>query len=358
MQLTSKLLAALFFLGPALALGQQSPEPAPAPVRRDLRIRMDLGGTEPGTSKQAFEGVVAYRGVQPWELQAGYTYSDNIAYTSNRGYLTAYRFYDDGMSYVKADATLRKYDYPIDPSIKAPNPDSNSYDWVPRGELEVSHRLSDMFRVGLQYQLFPANFFHDTSSWAVNNKVSGSFEVRPVQQVTLGVRAAVLRDPDPNKTLIKGRPTPTSPGPAPGQVNPCDAPVVCATSTSVVYRTTSLFGGFGAIDLGRVAAKLEYLPNRDLDNSYDWSLLSTLELRFTDKISLRLEEVHDTYSTVSNFSGRTANIYMAAAGYRWSDALALRAGYRFVDVPDPANPSPARRRDGVAIVGFELRPGY
>ncbi len=327
MQLSSKLLVALSFLGPAAALGQQSPEPAPAPVRRDLRIRMDLGGTEPGTSKQAFEGVVAYRGVQPWELQAGYTYSDNVAYTSNRGYLTAYRFYDDGMSYVKADATLRKYDYPSGAS--SPVPDSNSYLWVPRGELEISHRFSSVVRGGLQYQLFPANFFHDTSSWTVNNKLSAEVELRPVSFFSLGGRAALLRDPDPTLTIVQ------------------------QGATHVVYRTTSLVGGWAAVEIDRVGLKVEYLPNRDLDNSYAWSLLSTLDVRITDKLGVRLQQVHDTYSSLasdSRFHGRTADIAMGEVGYAMSDALRLRAGYRYVDVPD--------RWNGVAIVGFELRPGY
>jgi hypothetical protein len=324
MQLSSRLLVALFFLGPAVALGQQTPEPTPAPVRRDLRIRMDLGGTEPGTSKQAFEGVLAYRGIQPWEFQAGYTYSDNVAYTSNRGYLTAYRFYDDGMSYVKADATLRKYDYPS--GATSPVPDSNSYLWVPRAELEVSHRFTSIVRGGLQYQLFPANFFHDTSSWTVNNKLSAEVELRPVSFVSLGGRAALLRDPDPNRTVV-----------GPGVTN-------------VAYRTTSLLGGWAGVEVGRVGVKVEYLPNRDLDNSYAWSLLSTLDVRVTEKLGVRLQQVHDSYASVSRFRGQTADIAMGEVGYALSDALRLRAGYRYVDVPD--------RWDGVAIVGFELRPGY
>ncbi|HEY6101377.1 MAG TPA: hypothetical protein VIW03_18205 [Anaeromyxobacter sp.] len=299
---------------------------APAPVRRDLRVRLDLGGTEPGTSKQAFEGVVSYRGLQPYELQAGYSYSDQVVYTSNRGFLTVYRFYDDGLSYLKADATLRKYDYPNAPGSVAPNPDSNAYQWVPRGELELSHRFGPVVRGALQYQLFPANFFHDTSSWAVNNKLSAEVELQPVPLLDFGIRAAALRDPDPNRTVV-----------APG-------------ATRVVYRTTSLVGGWAALVTERVGVKLEYLPNRDLDNSYDWSLLSTLDVRITDKLDVRLQEVHDAYSSVSNFPNRTAEIVMGAAGYQVGDALRLRAGYRYVDAPT--------RTGGTIIVGLELRPGF
>jgi hypothetical protein len=349
MQLSSRLLVVLFVLVPPLARGQAAPEPAsPAPGRKDLRVRLDLGGTEPGTSKQGFEGVVSYRGAAPYEVQAGYTYTDQVFYQSNRGFLTVYRFYDDELSYVKADATLRKYDYPIDPNIRAPNPDSNSYEWVPRGELEWSHRLAEAWRGELQYQIFPANFFWDKTSWAVNNKLSAALAFRATPQLTLAARAAVLRDPDPKQTLIRDRPIPGSPPPANPGDPVCAAPAVCATRTSVVYRTTSLVGGSAALDLGRVGVKAEYLPNRDLDNSYSWSLLSTLDLRLTDAFEVRLQEVHDAYSSLSNFPGRTAEIVMGVAGYKVSEAFRLRAGYKYVDAPT--------RTGGTVLVGLELRP--
>ncbi len=331
MQLSSMLLVGtLSFLSalPAVAAAQAAPEPL-APVRRDLAVRLDLGGTEPGTSRQAFEGMVAYRGVKDYELQAGYTYSDQVYFTSNRGYLTAYRFYGDGMSYVKGDASLRKYDYPSAPGALAPNPDANSYQWVPRGELEISHLLSRAWRVGAQYQLFPANFFHDPTSWTVNHKLSAGVEYRPVNEVILAGRAAVLRDPDPNATFI--------------HETPGDPP------TRVVYRETALIGGSAAVELRRVGLKVEYLPNRDLDNSYAWSILSTLDLRFTDRLDMRLQQVHDSYSTVSRFAGKTADIAMGVVGYTVNDALRLRAGYRYVDVPD--------RWGGTVIAGMEYRPG-
>lgn len=344
MQLSSKLL-----VGPILSLSLALPPPAlaqrpGAPERRDLSIRLDLGGTEPGTSKQAFEGVAAYRGVKDYDLQAGYTYTDQVYYTSNRGFVSAYRFYADGMSYVKADATLRKYDYPVDPAIRAPNPDSNSYAWVPRGELEISHRFTPRWRAGAQYQIFPASFFWDKSSWTVNNKFSADVEFRPVSQLRLGARAALLRDPDPDKTAVLGRPLPNAPA-----GTTCTPPGPdCAARTTVAYRTTSLVGGWAAAEIDRVGVKLEYLPNRDLDNSYDWSLLTTLDVRVTNTVDVRLQQVHDAYASVSNFPGKTGNILMVAAGYQASDALRLRAGFRYVDTPN--------RTGGTVIVGLELRP--
>lgn len=336
MRLTMGFVLGSLLLSPSTSRAQAS-------AWRDLGVRADLGGTEPGTSRQAFEGVVRYVGIERLELQAGYSYTDQVFYTSNRGFLTAYRFYGGGDSYVKADATLRKYDYPSDPSIQAPNPDSSSYEWVPRGELELSHRFTSLLRAGVQYQLFPANFFWDTSSWTVNHKLAGEVELQPLAQLRVGARAAILRDPDPGRTAILGRPDPNRPPPAPTLPRPD------ALATNVVYRTTSLVGGWAAIDLERIGVRLEYLPNRDLDNSYAWSLLSTLDLRLLPWLDLRLQEVHDAYASVSSFPGRTAEIAMGTARFVVSETLRFRAGYRYVDAPS--------RAGGTVIAGVELRAG-
>lgn len=303
--------------------------------RRGLTLRADLGGTEPGTSRQAFEGVVRYGGLDHLELQGGYAYSDQVYFQSNRGFVTAYRFYGSPGSYVKGDLTLRKYDYPINPSVLRPTPDSNAYDWVPRGEVELLHSFGGPLRMGLAYQLYPANFFYDTSAWSVNQKLSAELEVRPAEPLRLRLIGALLRDPDPRRTEILGRTSPVS-----GAI---------AAQTNVVYRTTSLLGGAAALALGRATLELEYLPNRDLDNGYAWSLLSTLDLRVAPWLDVRLQEVHDAYSSVSNYPGRTAEIYMAAGVFKLSDAARLRGGFRYVDAPT--------RRGGTALVGFEWRTG-
>ena len=337
MRLTNVWLMTWLLLAPALAAGQEAAQPLPDAdaLRRSLTLRADLGGTEPGTSKQAFEGVLRYGGFDRLELQAGYSYTDQVYFQSNRGFLTAYRFYGDGGSYVKGDFTLRKYDYPVDPTIRRPAPDSNSYDWVPRGELELQHVFADPLRIGVAYQLFPANFFYDSTTWTVNQKVSGQLEVRPLPPVRLKVIGAVLRDPDPRRTEIAGRTSPVT-----GAV---------ASQTNVVYRSTSLLGGAAALALDRVALEAQYLPNRDLDNGYAWSLLSTLDLHATPWLDVRLQEVHDEYSSVSNYPGKTAEIYMGAAVFKLSEALRLRGGFRYVDAPT--------RRGGTAIAGFEWRTG-
>jgi hypothetical protein len=328
---------------PAAAAAQAALDRTPdVPVRtpRPFSLRADYGGTEPGTSKRAFEAVASGRPADEWQVDAGGTWSDQVFYESTRGYLTGYRFFNDGLSYGKADASLRRYTYPTDPAVQRPNPDSNSYEWVQRGELEASHPFTPWLRGTAQYQLFRASFFHDGSSWAVNHKVSGELEVRPLPRLRVAARAAALRDPDPNHTVIRGRPVPGT-------------TTVIAGATHVAYRWSSLVGGWAAVDLDRVAAKVEVLPNRDLDNSYAWSILTTVDLRLTRAADLRLQHVHDEYSTVSTFRGRTAEIFMAAAGYAVTDGLRLRGGYRWFDTP--AYNGPGRKTDGSAILGVEWR---
>jgi tetratricopeptide (TPR) repeat protein len=71
-------------------------------LSRGLTARAWLGGTEPGTSKQAVEGQLRYAGFDRLELQAGAGWSDNIFYESAKGYATAYFFHAPG-SYLKGD---------------------------------------------------------------------------------------------------------------------------------------------------------------------------------------------------------------------------------------------------------------
>jgi hypothetical protein len=350
MLLIRSFLAAAILAGSLVAAAQEAgvvPAPdLPPRAPRPFSLRADYGGTEPGTSKQAFEGVATVRPSDDWQVDAGGTWSDLGFYSSARGHLGGYRFLNDGLSYLKAAASLRKYQYPTDPTLMRPNPDANAYGWVQRGELEGSHPLTDWLRATAQYQVFRASFFHDGSSWAVNHKVSGELELRVLPQLRVAARAAALRDPDPNGFQMRGRLIP-------GTGGTTGVPAAYYAGTRFAYRWSSLVGGWAQLDLARVSGRVEYLPNRDLDNSYAWSLLSTLDLRLTARADLRLQHVYDRYSSLSSFRGRTAEIYMAAAGYALTDSLRVRGGYRHVDTPSYTGPG--RSAYGSLILGMEWR---
>jgi tetratricopeptide (TPR) repeat protein len=318
---------------------------------RGLSVRAWLGGTEPGTSKQAAEGQLRYAGFDRLELQAGGGWTDAIFYESAKGYATAYYFYAPG-SYLKGDLSVRRYVYS---GANRPTPDSNAYDLVPRVEVEVSHRFGRMVRAGLAYQLFAPDFFYDQQTRIVNHKIAAEVELRLGQGFSTTAMAAVLVDPDPKKTTIKGRPLPTAPA---GTVCPS---ADCATATSVTTRTELLVGGGVAYRVEHFSASVRYLPNRDLDSGYAWSVLSGLELRPLERLSFDLQWILDRYSSVSGptFAGKDGNIYWARARYELAPALALGGGFKYVKNPSPASTSPTAgaRSDATLLLDVEWRTG-
>src|SRR5207244_8835025 len=240
-------------------------------MSRGLRLDARMGGTEPGTSKQAYEGELTYGGFNRLELHAGGGWTDNIFYDSVKGYANAYWFYSQD-SYLRGDFTLRHYNYT---GANRPTPDSNAYDVVPRVSLEGSHWISPRIRAGLEYQLFAPDFFYDHSTRIVNHKVTGEVEARLGGGFTAGITAAVLRDPDPAQTLILGRPVPGAPA---GTVCPAAGQPDCASATSVAFRNELLLGGSLSYEADAWGVGVKYIPNRDLDSGFDWSIISRLDV--------------------------------------------------------------------------------
>ncbi len=322
---------------------------------RGLAVRAWLGGTEPGTSKQAVEGQLRYAGLDRLELQAGAGWSDSIFYESAKGYATAYFFHAPG-SYLKGDLSLRRYAYS---GADRPTPDSNAYDLVPRIEVEVSHRFGRTVRAGLAYQLFTPNFFYDPQTYVVNHKATADVEVLLGHGFAISAVAAVLFDPDPDQTAIKGRPLPGAPA---GTVCTPGAPSPdCAAATDVVMRRELLVGGGVAWESDLLTASVRVIPNRDLDASYAWSVLSALELRPQERLALDLQWIFDRYSSASGptFAGKDGNVFWARARYGITPALALGGGFKYVANPGPESTSPTAgpRSDATLLLDVEWRTG-
>jgi tetratricopeptide (TPR) repeat protein len=320
-------------------------------VSRGLRLDARMGGTEPGTSKNAFEGELVYGRLNRFELHAGGGWTDNIFYDSLKGYASAYWFYSPE-SYLKGDFTLRRYNYT---GANRPTPDSNAYDTVPRGTLEVSHWFGQRVRGGLEYQLFAPDFFYDRSTRFLNHKVTGEIEARLGGGFTAGVTASLLRDPDPATTLILGRPVPGAPAgtvcTGPGQPN-------CATASSVAFRNEFLLGGSLSYDTDFWGAGVKYIPNRDLDSGFDWSIISSLDLRPLDKLSFNFQWVYDRYSTSSGpaFAGQSGNIWWATVRYQLTRPLAVGGGVKWVSNPSPADVNTtSTRNDPTILLNVEYR---
>lgn len=322
---------------------------------RGLAARAWLGGTEPGTSRQAVEGQLRYTGFDRLELQAGAGWSDNIFFESAKGYATAYFFYAAG-SYVKGDLSLRRYAYS---GANRPTPDSNAYDLVPRVELEVSHRFGRAVRAGLAYQLFTPNFFYDPQTWILNHKLTAEVELELGLGFSISGTGALLVDPDAARTSIKGRPVPGAP---PGTTcTPGVAAPDCASATTVLTRRELLLGGGVAWSGERVSTSLRVIPNRDLDASYAWSLLAGLQVRPVERLSLDLQWILDRYATASGptFAGKEGNIVWLHAGYQVAPALLVGGGFKYVANPSPASTSPTAGARSIAtlLLDVEWRTG-
>ena len=320
-------------------------------LSRGLRFDARMGGNEPGTSKQAYEGELIYGGLNRLELHAGGGWTDNIFYDATKAYANAYWFYAPD-SYLKGDFTYRHYNYT---GANRPTPDSNAYNTVPRGSVEVSHWITPAVRAGLEYQLFAPNFFYDPATRIVNHKLTGELEVRLGGGFTAGLTAAVLRDPDPASTQILGRPVPGAPA---GTVCPGAGQPACAAATSVVFRNEFLVGGSLSYDTDAWGMGVKYIPNRDLDSGFDWSIISSLDLRPMEKLSFNFQWVFDRYSDAAGpaFAGQNGNIWWAMVRYQLTRPLALGGGVKWVQNPSPADVTgTATRNDPTFLLNVEYR---
>lgn len=228
----------------------------------------------------------------------------------------AYWFYSPA-SYLMADFTFRKYTYPSQLNGAPPNPDSSAYDQAPRGTLELQHWLDPRWRVTATYQLYAPTFAHDSSTRIVNHKLTGELLWAAPGGFRLGALAGGLRDPDPKKTRPVG---------SDGNCDPVASPTTCAATTSVKYRVEPLVGGFVGYGAERWSLEVKGLTNRDLDQSYSFSVVTTATAQPWDRAELTLAWVHDAYSSVSAYSGKTGEIVWGSGRYWVVPSLALGGG--------------------------------
>lgn len=287
---------------------------------RGLQIRGLVGGYEPDYTKSGYEAMLFYDGFNNLDLHAGYSFSDQVYYTRDKIYADGYFFYRP-YSYLKLYLAMKDYDYPDDATLKRPNPDSSAYDRVPTIEMEVSHWLTKTLRGTLAYEYFRPDFFYDKDTSAENQKISAEIYYKPkIDFLRAKLFYALLKDPDPDTTEIKGR-------------DNLKTPAGIAAGTDIHYRSSSLLGGGLEYVKDRWDIEMKYIPNRDLDNSYQYSILTGIKYELKEDLSVRLDHVYDTYSSKSSLSGETANVYMVSAYYALTPRIDLGAGYKYIDIP-------------------------
>lgn len=308
------------------------------PDRLDQSLRVDFwyGGWEADYTKTAYEMMFSYRDLGNLHLYTGFGDSKQIYYNRSKFYAGGYYFYQDS-SYFKTFVSQKTYDYPVNPTTLTVNPDSSSYHKEPKLEFELYHRFAESLRGRLTYELSRPSFFHDPNASVTNHKLGGDINIgTPVPGLRAKLYTVMLHDPDPNLTEIKGR-------------NNSRTALGTATATSVVYKNSYLFGGAAEYVWNQWEFEAKLLQNRDLDNSYNYSVFHKLVYRLDDERQLQFHYLHDVFSRQSNYYGKTANVYLGSYYQQYSPALKIGFGLKRIAVPG--------RTDDTAFIFLQANTG-
>lgn len=303
---------------------------------KSLRVDFWYGGWEADYTKTAYEAMFSYRNLENVHLYAGFGDSKQVYYNRSKVYAGGYYFYRES-SYFKTFMSQKTYDYPVDPVTRTINPDSSSYHKEPKLEFELFHRFQENLRARFAYEISRPNFFHDPDTSVTNHKLGAELIVdTSIPGLRTKLYAFMLHDPDPNLTEIKGRNNPRT-------------ALGTAATTSVVYKNSYLYGG--AIEYVRDTweAEVRLLQNRDLDNSYNYSVLNKFLYRLDDKRYLLFNYLHDVFSNQSNYAGQTGNVHLASYYQQYSPRMKYGVGVKRIDVPG--------RTDDTAFIFLQVNTG-
>ena len=269
-----------------------------------------IGEWEPDSSAATgWQAEAYYGGIDRVEAYAGVGYGDRYYYTRRRAYAKAYYFYSP-TGYVKLTGGEKTYDFPVETN---PVPDSNSYRDVPAFEVEIADDLAPGLRGTAAYEYFRPTFFYAQASHANNHKLSGELSWRPVgSPLRLRVLGALLRDPDPDGTVIDRR---------------------SGELVSLQYGWQALLGGGADLEVGRVSALVLIIPNPDLDRSQSWALVTGVSGTVRGPWSARADYIHSRYSDQSVFAGQSSRVATFTVGWRAPSHFDLAAGYKVAHRP-------------------------
>ena len=266
------------------------------------------GGWETDSTTKGWQADLSYRGIDRLDTYAGLSYADKYFYTRRSYYGKGYAFFSS-TGYVKFSFEQDNYNYPV---AVTPVPDANAYQHVPTAGIEVSGDLRQNVRGTISYEFFRPNFFFDPSEHASNHKLGGELLYKTSwKPLELRLQSAVLRDPDPNRTLVD-------------KVNRLVVPV---------YGMQYLVGGGADISSPRFDAQVLVLPNRDLDRSTNYSFLSALSVPLSRALKLKSGYIYDHYSSQSAFSGKTAQVYNLGFSWKMTRWMELSVGGKAVRRP-------------------------
>lgn len=265
--------------------------------QRGLDLFSSYGGWETDSTTKGWQTEIFYGGLDRIDPYAGASYSDKYFYTRRSYYAKAYAFMSPNL-YTKFSFEQDNYNYPL---AITPVPDANAYQHVPTVGIELSGKMVSRIQGTISYEFFRPTFFFQQDEHANNHKVSGDIDYQTAwKPLSLQVKAAALRDPDPGRTFVD-------------KPNHIVVPV---------YGKQFLMGGGGTFSLSRFEASVLMLPNRDLDRSTSFSFLSACTVPLRENLKLRAGHVYDNYSNQSVFRGQVAQVYNAGLSWkaaRWTE---------------------------------------
>ncbi len=266
------------------------------------------GGWETDSTTKGWQADLSYRGLDRVDAFAGLSYADKFFYTRRSYYGKAYAFFSP-TGYVKFNFEQDNYNYPV---AITPVPDANAYQHAPTAGIEVSGDLRQNLRGTISYEFFRPNFFFDPSEHADNHKLGGELLWKTTwKPLQVRLQSAVLRDPDPNRTLVDK----------------------ASRLVVPVYGMQYLVGGGADISFPKFDAQVLVLPNRDLDRSTNYSFLSALNVALSRTLKLKSGYIYDHYSSESAFSGKTAQVYNVGFSWKMTRWMELSVGGKAVRRP-------------------------
>ena len=276
--------------------------------KRGLSLFGAYGGWETDSTTKGWQAELSYGGFNRLDPYVGASYADKFFYTRRSYYGKAYAFFSP-TGYVELSFEQKNYNYP---QATNPIPDANAYQSVPTMGIEIGGELRRNLRGNVSYEFFRPNFFFDPNEHASNHKLAAEVTYKTAwKPLELRLQTAVLRDPDPNRTLVD-------------KTNHLVAPV---------YGMQYLVGGGANLSLRRFDAELLVLPNRDLDRSTNYSFLGALTVPLRPDLKFRSGYIYDHYSSESVFSGKIAQVYNVGFSWKMARWLEIFAGEKVVRRP-------------------------
>lgn len=301
---------------------------------RGLKIESWVGAWEVDYTRFARETALSYKGLNDIKLVLGHNYTDEINYKKYSSFLKGTYYYGHD-AYIKLALKDRSYEYPINPKIKIPTPDSTALNTNFYVELEASQDLFKNLHATLTYELTMPKFYYDRAATIKTHKITAELHYKtPLEFLTAKLYYSLLRAVDGNTTEVKGRDN-TGAG--------------TAKTTAVKYSIFSLFGGALEMSRGNFSAELKYLPNRELDDSYKYSIFTAVGYEINEAFSIRLDHLYDKYSSTSSRANMSGNVYMFSTKYKFTPELDIEAGYKYINIP--------RRTEGTAFTTLVFRTG-